>query len=411
MELGGDDITDDLDGDKLTDLCDRLRTVKLLVIDEVSMLSAVQLEMISRRLDQVQKSNDRNAFEKRDPSKRAAGFGGISVLLVGDFGQLSPVKGVSLISSRVSARGTALFRSRAAQGQVRFRAFTDVIRLWRVYRQQTADHFKASTVNLRDAIVTVKDHELWAEHELHSQRPQPDWEGSSGLTHEALELVLENERCGAINGERLKALHEDTSLPDNRRCIVRANAAHSDARAARYSSEEYRQLKQCTHLAVGAPVMYTQNYLWDVQVVSLGLMNGARGTVVAILYALPNMPRINAVDAPVGFPSSHEECPLPNIVIVNFPSYTGHGFFQNCPKTWVPIPAMKMQGMNRKQHWRVGLPLRLCWALTVHKCQGLTCHEGCIVNLETAKPRNPVASMGLAFVAWTRVTTFAKLVL
>ena len=139
---------------------------------------------------------------------------------------------------------------RAAARQRRFLAVTDVIWLWRAYRQKTVDHFKASTANLRDAIVTVDDHQLWAEHALDSERPQPDWLESSGLDHEALELVVENERCGAINGERLKALYEDTSMPDERRCVVRANAMHSDARAARQASDEYRQLKQCTHLAV-----------------------------------------------------------------------------------------------------------------------------------------------------------------
>lgn len=50
---GGEDTTADLDGDNLTDLCDRLRNVKLLVIDKVSMRAGAQLEMISRRLDQV----------------------------------------------------------------------------------------------------------------------------------------------------------------------------------------------------------------------------------------------------------------------------------------------------------------------------------------------------------------------
>ena len=155
--------------------------------------------------------------------------------------------------------------------------------------------------------------------------------------------------------------------------------------------------------------MYTQNYLWDVHVVSLGLMNGARGTVVAILYAPPNAPRANDVDAPVGFPCGHQDCPLPNMVIVNFPEYKGHAFFKDCPSTWVPVPVSKIQSKTRKRQWRAALPLRLCWALTVHKCQGLTCHEGCIVNLETAKPRSPIAAMGLAFVAWTRVTTFERL--
>jgi hypothetical protein len=334
----------------------------------MSMLSGAQLEMISRRLDQVRKSRERNG-QPQTETHSADGFGGISVLLVGDFGQLPPVKGVSLISGRVTRTGTGLFRSRAFAGQRRFKDFTDVIRLWRVYRQSAADHFKDSTINLRDAVVTVEDHELWSKHELNTQRPTPDWPGSSDLVHQALNLVVENERCGAINGERLKALHEDTTLSPSRRCIVKAVAVHSDDRARRRTSDDFQQLKQCTHLALGAPVMYTQNKLWDVHAVPLGIMNGARGTIVAILYAPPNADRANDVEAPVGFPCGFRDCPLPNMVIVNFPEYKGQACFDGCPRTWVPVPVAKTQSNTRKYQWRAALPLRLCWALTVHKCQ------------------------------------------
>ena len=190
---------------------------------------------------------------------------------------------------------------------------------------------------------------------------------------------------------------------------MKANAAHSDARAGARTSDDFQQLKQCTFLAVGAPVMHTQNYLWDVHVVSLGIMNGARGTVVAILYTPPNGSRVNDVDAPTGFPNGAREAPLPNMVIVNFPDYQGKRFFPGCPSTWVPIPACKIRSKTRRSQWRAALPLRLCRALTVHNCQGLTCHNGCIVDLDVARARNPIAKLGLAFVAWTRVTCFSKL--
>ena len=140
FKITGDTEADDLEGDKLTDLCTKLQNVKLLVIDEVSMLSGLQLEMISRRLDQVMKTihmrnfNNLNAFS-------SSGFGGISVMLVGDFGQLPLINGLSLISHRLSRQGTPTSRARTFAGQRRFRDFTDAIRLWRVYRQKSKDHF------------------------------------------------------------------------------------------------------------------------------------------------------------------------------------------------------------------------------------------------------------------------------
>jgi hypothetical protein len=37
------------------------------------------------------------------------------------------------------------------------------------------------------------------------------------------------------------------------------------------------------------------NKIWDVPTVQLGLMNGARGTIVAILYAAPGNARADGV--------------------------------------------------------------------------------------------------------------------
>ena len=60
---------------------------------------------------------------------------------------------------------------------------------------------------------------------------------------------------------------------------------HSDPRAARVPSTSYKNLAQGTHLCLGAPVLLTVNFIWNVNTVPLGLMNGARGTVIAVLYA------------------------------------------------------------------------------------------------------------------------------
>ena len=53
--------------------------------------------------------------------------------------------------------------------------------------------------------------------------------------------------------------------------------------AAKRPSEEYSQLRSRVHLGIGAPVMLIVKNLWDSRTVHLGLMNGARGHVVAIV--------------------------------------------------------------------------------------------------------------------------------
>ena len=49
--------------------------------------------------------------------------------------------------------------------------------------------------------------------------------------------------------------------------------------------------------------MLTMNNLWNVPTIPFGLMNGARGVVVALLYAPPGAARIDGQElAGTGFP-------------------------------------------------------------------------------------------------------------
>ena len=96
-------------------------------------------------------------------------------------------------------------------------------------------------------------------------------------------------------------------------------------------------------------------------VVPLGLMNGARGVVVAILYCEDGEGRADGQPASSGYPRGREFALLLDLVIVY------------APKTWVPVPSMTVRNDKSNFLSRTGIPLSLCWALAVHKSQGLTC--------------------------------------
>ena len=83
---------DDLDGDPLMRLQSRLEHTKLIVIDEMSMISPGFLYKINKRLQE--------AF----PDKKHLPFGGVSIVLMGDFAQLPPVMSPTMfaVSSIIS---------------------------------------------------------------------------------------------------------------------------------------------------------------------------------------------------------------------------------------------------------------------------------------------------------------------
>ena len=234
-------------------------------------------------------------------------------------------------------------------------------------------------------------------------------------------MVLENAAAGKINGGRLAQrapLHSEPGPASSENIVVRCEARHNKGRADHRKADEFRGVHKAIHLCVGARVMLTQNRIWDVPTVPLGLMNGARGVIVAILYAAPGAGRVDGSalagngypgSASGQFPRGLQACPLPEFVVVHFPSYTGSALLDGLPRTWVPVPCVEVTRKNSNKQLRAGVPLRLAWALTIHKAQGITAHEGCIVSFDGVHGSSSVSKLGLAFVAWTRATTWAKM--
>ena len=112
------------------------------------------------------------------------------------------------------------------------------------------------------------------------------------------------------------------------------------------------------------------NNIWGVNTVPLGLMNGARGVVVAIIYASEGRDRVDGQSlATTGWPSSERislprglhKCPMPDYVVIHFPMYKGDALFSNgLPKTWVPIPCVDVRGSTQKNSSdRFALEIRL----------------------------------------------------
>ena len=141
--------------------------------------------------------------------------------------------------------------------------------------------------------------------------------------------------------------HNVTKLHSCGQPVATIKAVHTGANASKASPDDAGGLQPVICLAVGARVMLSSN-LW----VDMGLVNGAMGTIKAICYGNDGSP-----------PN------LPVAVTVTFDSYSGPTLIDGT----VPItPLRRSWFTSATQCSHLQLPLKLAWAVTAHKSQGLT---------------------------------------
>ena len=157
-----------------------------------------------------------------------------------------------------------------------------------------------------------------------------------------VKLSFSNEKVARDNYEVLEKL----CVP-----IAQINARHSNKASAKLASDDMGGLERKLFLCIGARVMLTRN-LWTEK----GLCNGSMGIVKDIVYSEGDTPPL-----------------LPISVIVRFDtSYSGPSFLEN-ESFCVPIvPVTNTSDVHGSTHERQQLPIRLSWAITIHKSQGLT---------------------------------------
>ena len=175
-------------------------------------------------------------------------------------------------------------------------------------------------------------------------------------------LFYSNEQVANYNHEQLAKLGHP---------IAHINARHSSVLAKKISSD-MSGLEPVVFLAKGARVMLTMN-LWSI----VGLCNGATGTVVDVIYQ-----------------NNHQPPDLPIAVIV------GPVCNENEPLCIPICPITVLSQTEIGFHERQQLPLKLAWALTIHKSQGLTLPKAWI---DIGKPEK---TGGISDVAISRVKSF-----
>ena len=339
----------DLSTGTLQTLQAHFRYCRYLILDEKSMIDVKTLSMIDNRLRAV------------CPLRSEEPFGGINILLCGDFFQLPPVGGQPLFPLAPKA-------VEAIKGHHLYRLFNRTVRLEQVMRQQGED---AASRAFREALSELRVSKLSRESwQLLCTRV------ASELTAEetsdfnsAVRLYFTKEEVKAENFQR---------LADTKKAVMRINAEHNSRKARKATEDEAENLAAMLHVTVGARIMLTSN-LWTER----GLVNGSTGEVVNFDWEADKDPLTT----------------MPYVILVRFDEYQGPPF-PGCPPGTLPIfPATRQFLFKGTLCTRTQFPLRLAYAITVHKSQGMTLLK-VVLNLALREH-----SLGLSYVAVSRVKT------
>ena len=350
-----------LSSDKVNTLRARLGKLKLLIIDEVSMVGANFLFLIHKRLKQIKNVPD------------SLTFGDVSILAVGDLYQLPPVLQSPLFAT-ISDGSLASLHGSGSLWKDEFK----MIELNEIMRQRGDTVFAELLCHLRVNKCTDEDIAL-----LKSRITTPE---SLNYPIDALHVY----RLNADVDERNKIMLNRLASEDQHFIITACDSSsgrHIDLSNMSEKRSDTGNLHTTLKLAVGARVMLTVNV--DV---SDGLVNGARGEVIHFI--------------------TDDDFKVKKILVRFDNATVGLKAMQASPfRTAYPntVPLIKhettflLRGRRGNDITRLQFPLTLAWATTIHKVQGLTL-ERIVVDMKGGK-----FNAGQAYVAFSRVKSIEGL--
>ncbi|KAK8861367.1 hypothetical protein IAR55_002186 [Kwoniella newhampshirensis] len=340
----------------------RWRTTGALIIDEISMIDATlfdKLEEIARKV-------------RHDPRP----FGGLQLILSGDFFQLPPV---------AKGSNTYAFAFEASSwSQIFNRDKNNITSLTRVFRQKE-DHFVRILEGMRRGLISDEDVIL-----LKSLERQVEYEG--GI--EPVGLYPQKSEVATINAARLGALTTPVQIflawdvPG-----VTSSGYALDQTQATASLDRNTIWPKELELKVGALVMLVTNMQDGV------LVNGSTGIVVDFMTLADAM--AEGISSPAaafgGAPNPETAWPVVEITPVK------HASGKHSKR--VIIPSMSVDVLNaqgKPEATRYQVPLILAWALTIHKSQGQTLER---VKIDLTK----IFVEGQTYVAISRAVSLENL--
>lgn len=317
-----------------------LKSIDTIIIDEISMVRADLLDCVEKFL----------TLNGPYPSQP---FGGLQMIFIGDLYQISPV-----VTKDVEHFFTDFYQSPyffSAQAFTKYHTTFAFLEFAKIYRQ-TEQHFVALLNAIRDKTITDKQLQTI------NQRWQPDFQAPEDEYW--VYLTGTNNAVKKINDTRLNNLQEKEQ--------IYLAEIEGNIQPSAFPTDQELKLK------IGAQVMMGNND-------SQGRwVNGSIGHITNFTYDRENNLDIILVQ-------------LANKNIVDVYPYSWDVFKYEINAQTKGLTTTKVGSFTQ-------YPLKLAWALTVHKSQGKT-FDNVIVDLGTT------FAPGQMYVALSRCTSLAGLIL
>ena len=349
-----------LSEDKINTLRSKYLDLQLLIIDEISMVSQSLLETLHCRLQQLKQSNSSKAF-----------FGNLSILAVGDFFQVPPTmqRPLCLDTNKLTNLWSLFY----------------IWELQEVVRQKNDLQFVEMLNRFRKR---KKEDPILAEDIALLQQQLVDTD-EDNYPFSAIHIFSTNNQLNIHNDLMINKLeNEESQITITAVDVCIDQGTHTTYKRKEPLSVKGASLPAAITVAEGARVMVITNI--DV---SDGLTNGAMGTITSIIQG----------DKPLGQPAAI-------CILFDNGKVGSEARKATPPPTHVNQNSTVIQPQTEQiqtkpyQVTRHQYPLRLAWAVTIHKTQGMTT-EKAVVSLDK------IFLAGQAYVALSRVTSLKGLFL
>ena len=346
----------------------QLENLQVVIIDEFSFIKSDMLYLLDLRLREIKQ-------QSKIP------FGGVSVFLFGDILQLRPVCASYIFEEPFSDKFKLAFNVDSLWKKFKFIVLTE-------NHRQGEDRAYADLLNrARTGELIKEDIEKLEERVRPSNHPD--------IPHEALVITCTNKEVNRINEERLACINEAEVVSEsiNKGSNQKAFQPKTDPSGAVKGTPLQKTLK----LKIGAKVMLTYN----INTVDC-LTNGAFGEVLGFEYN--TMGGLKGVHVHFFNPDCGKETRKNLSYLMN--KYPGKNVLVIKPIEFQYSHSRKKSG-GLANATIVQFPLRLAFASTAHKVQGLTIKKPNLLVIDLRSVREPAQ----AYVILSRVQTLNQLII